>query len=209
MSMEKEQSMLLSPDTLSLIRREISASLHCALPGIVRSFDSATQTVTVQPALRMRFGEETLRLPLLREVPIVFPSAGGYSFLAAPQAGDECLVIFADGAMDRWMASGAESVPPVDRHHDLSDGFAILGCWSQPKKKPTFPSSGCVIQKDDGSAGVSVNGNAVRVFGTQITLEGSNVDINGTLKINGQKYVDHKHSGVYTGSDATGGVVGA
>ena len=202
--------MILSPELVFLLRREISSYINCCVPGIVTAFDADTQTVSVQPALMARFGEEAVHLPLLQKVPVVFPSAGGYSFLAVPQAGDECLVVFADGAIDRWMATGQESVPPAERQHDLSDGFAILGCWSQAHRKQSFPSSGCVLQKDDGSAGFKVDGQSVKAFtpSATITLANGNIEIQGTLNINGTAYTDHKHSGVEAGGSTTGGVTG-
>ena len=202
--------MVLSPEVLFLLRREISSYIHCCLPGIVTAFDADTQTVSVQPALMARFREDAVHLPLLQKVPVVFPSAGGYSFLAVPQAGDECLVVFADGAIDRWMATGQESVPPAERQHDLSDGFAILGCWSQAHRKVGFPSAGCVMEKDDGTAGFKVNGTEVKVFtpSATITLNNGNVEIQGNLIINGAAYTEHKHSGVEAGGGTTGGVTG-
>ncbi len=43
------------PELLSLLRewkRDILSSICCALPGAVQSFDPATQTASVLPALR-------------------------------------------------------------------------------------------------------------------------------------------------------------
>jgi len=41
---------------------------------------------------------------------------------------------------------------------------------------------------------------------TSIVLSGNNVNINGTLIINGQPYLSHKHTGVKAGTDTSGGV---
>ena len=42
-------------------------------------------------------------------------------------AGDACLVIFADRDIDAWFESGEAEVPPSGRMHSLSDGFAFVG----------------------------------------------------------------------------------
>ena len=42
----------LTPAEVQALKREISSSLHCALPGIVESFDAASQTACIRPAVR-------------------------------------------------------------------------------------------------------------------------------------------------------------
>lgn len=169
--------------------------LRVAMPGIVKGWDAGTQTVTVQLAIREKIinagAEEEVQIPLLVDVPIVMPRAGGYSLVFAPKPGDECLVVFADSCIDGWYQSGGVQSQVDNRRHDLSDGFAILGCWSQVNK-PKIPSSGARLQNDDGTAGISINGNVVNIF--------------GSVRINGSSYASHKHSGVESGSSNTGGV---
>lgn len=72
--------------------------------------------------------------------------------------------------------------------------------------------NGAIIRTLSGSFTVTVNSSGITLAasagGASITLDGSgNVDINGTLKINGNLYTAHVHSGVTTGSGDTGGVV--
>ena len=114
------------------LRKDFLFSLHCAMPGIVESFDPETQTVTVQPA--------NDQLPLLRDVPVFFPGTRSSAITWMIEPGDECLVIFADSAIDRWFDSGEPSEPPTDRAHDLSDAFAFVGFRSRPNVLQNFPS---------------------------------------------------------------------
>ena len=39
---------------IQALKQEISSSLHCALPGIVESFDTSAQTACVRPALKRK-----------------------------------------------------------------------------------------------------------------------------------------------------------
>ena len=94
----------LSPAEIVALKREIMSSLHCALPGIVESFDGETQTAVIRPA------EEGM--PLMRDVSVFMP----VPFEVSP--GDACLVVFAD--------RDTES-PASGRMHSLSDGFAFVG----------------------------------------------------------------------------------
>ncbi|MBU0777786.1 hypothetical protein KKF82_05970, partial [Patescibacteria group bacterium] len=129
--------------------------LRCCSPGIIDSFDEEKQTVRVQLAIKeyIRCGAKefldehgdnvaAIPVPILVDVPICIPSAGGFSLTLPIKAGDECLVVFGDTCMDNWWEFGC---PEADlwplgepatqkslRRHNLSDGFAILGVKSQP-----------------------------------------------------------------------------
>ena len=85
----------------------LSANLRVAVPGIIQAFDSVEQTVRVQPAIRelvtgSDYTPVSIPLPELLDVPIVLPRAGAYVITLPIQAGDECLVIFADQCIDAW-----------------------------------------------------------------------------------------------------------
>ena len=137
-----EQPGSLTPEERELFRRELLSSLHCALPGIVTAFDPATQTVTVQPAMRSRLSgsSDTLLLPLIHDVPVFFPGSRRAAMTFPIEPGDECLLIFADSAIDRWFETGEAEAPDSTRHHDLSDAFAFVGFRSRPNVLPEFPS---------------------------------------------------------------------
>ena len=120
-------------------KEDILTSLHCALPGIVESFDTDTQTACVRPAVKRRHADMVFALPLLRDVPVFFPGSrtAGITWPVSP--GDECLVVFADSAVDRWFASGEAEEPGSGRSHDLSDAFAFVGFRSRPNALADVP----------------------------------------------------------------------
>ncbi len=106
-----------APEEREALKREIFASLHCALPGIVVSFDAERQTAEIQPAVR----RGSLAYPVLSGVPVFMP----VPFDVHP--GDACLVVFADINTDAFLESGEAAEPPSARKHSLSDGFAFVG----------------------------------------------------------------------------------
>ena len=120
-------------EELQALKQEIFESLHCALPGIVESYDSETQTAIIRPAVKHRLvssraersGAEgspsSVSLPLLRDVPVFMPVPFEIN------EGDACLVVFADRDIDAWFETGEAEVPPSGRMHSLSDGFAFVG----------------------------------------------------------------------------------
>lgn len=116
---------------------EASFRIRCAVPGIIQSFDSKKNTVEVQPAVRERIIQEDgslryMNLPLLINVPVLFPQSSVASIRFPLVQGDECLVIFSDLSIDNFWEKGNVQNPVEVRRHDLSDGLAIPCKISQP-----------------------------------------------------------------------------
>lgn len=129
------------------------AQVWTALPAVVTSVDLTAQTVSCQPAVK---GAQTAKdgsvssvsMPLLVDVPIVWPRAGGYAVTFPVAAGDECLVVFASRCIDGWWQSGGEQEPAEKRMHDLSDGFAILAPTSQANKLTNVQTDGAEFRNE-------------------------------------------------------------
>lgn len=73
------------------------AKIWTTFPGIVESVDLVAQTVSVQPCIQgtsqNEAGETSLQnLPMLVDVPICWPRAGGFAITFPIKVGDECLV---------------------------------------------------------------------------------------------------------------------
>lgn len=187
-------------ETLKSEGKVLAQNLRVAMPGIIQSFDVKSVTAVVQPAIRCvetdNNGNRTTRdYPLLTDVPVVFPRGGGCTLTFPVQAGDECLVIFADRCIDFWWQSGGVQEPVDDRMHDLSDAFAIVGPQSQVKKISGISASGAQLRTDDGNAFIEVaaGGNiTAQTSGTLTakadggtTITSPNITLNGNVTING------------------------
>lgn len=127
------------------------ARIRTAMPGLVTAVDLAKQTLSVQPAIQGQqdFPDgttEAVNLPLLVDVPIVWPRAGGFALTFPIKVGDEVLVVFGDRCIDSWWQSGGVGAPLEPRMHDLSDAFAILAPASQPKAQELTNVSGTSVQ---------------------------------------------------------------
>lgn len=200
------------------------AGLWTALPAIVKSFNASALTVEAQPAITGRYIDpagdvKIVNLPLLLDCPVVFPHGGGCSLTFPVKAGDECLIVFASRSIDNWWQNGGVQNPAEMRMHDLSDGFAICGVWSQPKKIGGWSTGETQLRSDDGSAFVAVHPSShqitaktsgkVIVQATQGVEVTGNVKITGTLTVtgavtgNGIRLDTHVHGGVERGSSNT------
>lgn len=122
--------------TLAAVLNDFKASMFAdmrvAVPARVERYDAATQLIDAKPLLRDTFtteeGErEIVSLPVITNVPVVFPGAGGFRLTFPVAVGDTVLLVFADRSIDTWLAQGGEVSPTDERHHHLSDAIAIPG----------------------------------------------------------------------------------
>ena len=162
---------------------DIMFRIRCAIPAIIQSYDPGTNTVEVQPAIRERLVLEDgsiqyLNLPLLINVPVVFPSSGSASITFPIGKGDECLIVFSDLAIDNFWTSGSVQNPIEVRRHDLSDGIAIPCSLSVTRARGAgngmnIQSSKVTIKSD--KAYVEVAPTTVKVIqgDTAITVDGT------------------------------------
>lgn len=209
-------------EPLKIMVEEFGVRLRVAMPGIIKSFDSSKQTVTVQLAIREKISlggtpYEDVAIPIIEDVPIFMPRAGNFVLTMPVSVGDECLVIFADNCIDSWWESGELSNQLDRRRHDLSDGFALIGVWSQPHVVSGYSSDSAVLRNLNNDSSVEVKDDTINVVAPnvniqsgKVTIEGSSditIDGNNLTSIDGKVFLNHKHSGVQPGSGQTGGVV--
>lgn len=189
----------------------MQAKLWTSCVGIVESVDLAAQTCSVQPAIQGSVQAEdgsvlAVNLPLLVDVPIMFPRAGGFAITFPVKKGDECLVNFSARCIDSWWQSGGVQAPLEARMHDLSDGFAFFGPTSQPKKLSNVQTDGMEMRTDDRSTyiklvpgTITIKGNIVHEGNTaqtgNVTLAGNYVHSGGTMTSLGKK-IDGAHTHV-------------
>ena len=165
------------------------STMWTAMPCIVDSVDLEKMTISAQPTIQGVVENEdgttqNVNLPLLADVPIVFPSAGGFLITFPIKVGDEVLVVFAARCIDAWWQSGGIGRPMEARMHDLSDGFAIPGPRSQPNVVPNISSTAVQIRNDAGTAYIQIEADGkVKIKSTEVTVDG-NLKVTGTVQGN-------------------------
>jgi hypothetical protein len=137
-------------DTLEHVNENRVAQIWTALPGIVRSYDAAAQTASVQPAVQdfqeSEDGERTDRsCPLVTDVPVCWTGGSGQYWHPGLAAGDEVLLVFSTLDPSGWHRSGSVSKAADLRRHHISHAFAIPGATSRGRALPATP--GAKIQR--------------------------------------------------------------
>ena len=143
-------------ETQLLILDGRQSTTWTALPGIVTEVDLDLMTISVQPAIQGVTYDQAnsptyVKLPVLVDVPLVFPSGGGFTITFPIAVNDEVLVIFASRCIDGWWQLGGIQVPLEMRMHDLSDGFAIPGPKSQPNVLSGISATALQLRSNDGT----------------------------------------------------------
>jgi len=202
--LQREEELAATPEdaAAAAVRAHVS-DLHTALPGIIKAFDPVTQTAKVQPAIKRLWIEAGfLPLPELVDVPVQFPRGGGFALTFPVAAGDECLVVFSERAIDNWHHAGGVQEPSEYRLHDLSDGFAFLGFTSRPRALTPPPSGDAAeLRTLDGATVVRVEAGVVvlgQAAGAEPAVKGD--VLTAILEL----LKTHVHSGVTTGGGVSG-----
>lgn len=139
-------------ELLNHVKDRWAADVRVALPGRVEKYDAQTQLVDVKPLVNDRFevadGVQSLELPVIPSVPLMFPGAGGFHITFPVQKGDEVLLIFSDKSIDAWQNQGGISDPDDARRHHLTDAIAIPGLHNNKGSISSVSTSIVEIGKD-------------------------------------------------------------
>ena len=171
----------------------LQAQLWTALPGIIQSFNAAAMTVVVQPAIMGTMTDEhgvksNVSLPVIPDVPVVFPGGGGFTLTFPIAAGDECWLSFGSRCIDFWWQNGGVQKPVDSRMHDLSDAVAHVGIRSKAKAIGGISTSKTQLRSNDGATLVELDGagHVVTVTApTGIVLNSPSVTVTGALNVQG------------------------
>lgn len=190
------------------------AGVWTALPGVIEKFDHEKMTVQVRSGLKMRARSRDgtpplpgaivdkndwwwVEMPVFVDVPVIFPSGGGFILTFPLFPGDPCLIVFASRCIDAHWQSGVTEVQAELRMHSLSDGFAIPGFRPLPKVPAGISESSVMLRSDDGltyfeitrdqtvnlqaTGGLNVTG-PVKIAG--------DVEVNGMSQFSGQVFMN-------------------
>jgi phage baseplate assembly protein gpV len=171
------------------------ATVWTALPGIIDSYDAETITAHVQPSLAAIYtGPEQTQawysMPICPDVPVIFPRGGQYALTFPVSKGDECLLVFSSRCIDNWWQQGGIQTQRELRMHDLSDGFAIPGPWSQATKISDLSTTTAQLRTNDGAiyAEVDNDNQKIKLVVKGITIEADAqnnvVNISGSDDVN-------------------------
>jgi hypothetical protein len=142
-------------EVLDMVRASAVADVRVAIPARVERWDAAKQQVDCSPLVKNAYDDEdgvrqVEALPVIPNVPVVFPGGGGFRVTFPIAVGDTVLLVFSDKSLDKWLAVGGSVDPSDDHAHNLSDAIAIPGLRDFAHPLTTAPGSTLDIGADAG-----------------------------------------------------------
>ena len=160
------------------------SQVHTCVPGKIVSFDGSTCQATVLPSMKIKKPNgEMLDYPQITGVPVVFPqsSAQGVTIAYPVKAGDGCLILFAEQALDQFLY---ERDTGTDLKFDLSNAVAIVGLFAKGNSVMEEATSSSAVIVDVKGTRVKVQGGLVQIDAAAVKING-NVTITGDLTVTG------------------------
>lgn len=185
-----------------LLMQKVSALTRVAMPAIIKSIDYSRMVVSAQPCIKEKIAKgdgtyEDVTLPIIEDIPIVYPLSGTFAIFFPLQLEDECLLIFADTCIDSWWQSGGIQTQFENRRHDLSDCFCIPSQMSQPERLLSYSETSMQIKCRQTGMKVEIFPDRVEVAGVNIAQLKQDFD---ALKL---EYDSHKHNTTVSGTSYT------
>lgn len=214
--MKPERQKVVNPDLCVLMdaQKELTfRQTNCHKVGRIVSFNSENQTAQAELMITRETEGKVIEYPILVDCPVIFLSGGDSRITMPIKEGDSCLILFNDEDIDNWFTSGNKLSPNTNRMHSLTDGFILVGMRNNANKVSNYLTNAINLRYNNSDISIYsdhieiTDGSCtITMSGGNITLEGSAININGNLSINGTPYLSHIHSGVTSGSGSTGGV---
>lgn len=218
--------------TIQYALEGLRSEIQTSTPAIIQSFDPNKLTCTAQPTIKMIVtnldgSKKSIALPIIVDIPVIFPSGGGFTLTFPLKQGDECLLIFASRCIDAWWYSGGVQNQDDIRFHDYSDGFALVGVKSLPNVIPSISTDSVQLRNDTGTSFIEIKANGdIDLTAPTITMNANNKVImntplvefagnisgtntlgTGTATFNGEGTFNGHTVGHHTHTDPQGGSV--
>lgn len=150
--------------------KKATEEMHTAVPATIVSYDADSGLAVVQPQARFKKPDgNTLSYPTINGVPVAFPQSQGVSIAFPIKAGDGCLLVFSETALDYWLYGKETS---TDLKFDLSNAIAI----------PNISTAG-----NDAMMEACAEDAVVLSAGeTRVKVKSDGVYITGNLKVDGK-----------------------
>jgi hypothetical protein len=180
------------------IVRSLISDIHTHLPAQVVSYNSLTNTCSVQPCInRIRTDDpknmSTVSWPPLEDVPVKQFGSGKCLFSVAPQVGSYGILHISERTIETWLAKGGVVDPNSTRKFDLSDSVFDPGIYplvadgdnglispaihTDRIELRTRVGTTYVAVKDDGTISIAVPSGSI------------NIDTSGNATVIGPKLV--------------------
>lgn len=146
---------------LNFVVTQRLADVHTAMPARVEKYDAAKQVADCAPLLQAMVeteaGPQLAALPVVPNVPVVFPGGGDFRVTFPVKPGDVVLLVFSEASLERWQSLDGVQSGDGRRHH-IADAIAIPGLHSNAKPWQGASTSALTMGHNTGPGVVMTSG---------------------------------------------------
>lgn len=179
-------------ESVNKVAKKTVSQIHTAVPAVITAFDAGKGLATVQPKAKFKKPNgETMDYPSIGGVPVVFPQSQNVTIAFPIKAGDNCLLVFGEKALDYWLY-GKET--DTELNFDLSNAIAIpsLATVGNATMQMACDEDAAVVQA--GDTVLKVKGDAVYIKG-DLKVEGKITATDDVLANESISLANHIHGG--------------
>lgn len=198
---EKDYSNL--TDALQFVFNQMLKNIFVSIPGIIESYDPVKKRCRVKPAINILLTDgETAAQSSIVNVPVIWPSGGGFTILSPLPTGTPVEIKFSQRGVTKFKETFAQE-DPGNGIFDKEDAHVIPSYGALSVSPAT--ESGISMQSEDGENYIYVESGQVKIkAASSITIESPDnkiigpLDVSGTitaqeLTAGGTSYTSHKH----------------
>lgn len=179
-------------ESVNKVAKKTVSQIHTAVPAVITAFDAGKGLATVQPKAKFKKPNgETMDYPAIGGVPVVFPQSQNVTIAFPIKAGDNCLLVFGEKALDYWLY-GKET--DTELNFDLSNAIAIpsLATVGNAAMQMACDEDAAVVQT--GDTVLKVKGDAIYIKG-DLKVEGKITATDDVLANESVSLANHIHGG--------------
>ena len=136
------------PQAVPFVTSQLLKQVHTTLPAVVERYDAETRRARVQPAVDLMLSPigspnagfsalEPMPYPILLDVPVIFPSGGGYTMHFPLLPDDPVLLLFSERDIKNFKETLLSGPPASDAIMEIQHVVALPGF--------VFPNGGGVM----------------------------------------------------------------
>ena len=167
--------------------QENRKTLNTSMPGIIEKYDYPTKRCFVKPAIQLLKAEpdnqnnpsESLLVSraTISNVPVLFPSFGGYTILFPVRVGDTVQILFNQRGLDQFKKTFEESPPSPERYLNIIDAVVIPGFGALSVTPATM--QGVSMQDESGNDYIYIEPGNIKIKSTDTFM----VESSGALSM--------------------------
>lgn len=176
-------------DAFKFILNQFKKSLYSVIPGVIESYDQETKRCRVTPAINIKKTDGTTEQQTeVANVPVVWPSGGGFTILSPLPAGTPVLIFFSQRGITKFKEN-FETEDPGKGVFAKEDAIVIPSFGGLSVSPAT--ADGICMQTEDGSNFIFVEDGDIEITATskvtvnapEIIANAETIEANATTSI--------------------------